>query len=299
LKLFLGIKDPNPLIQERNGLEEVKNLGIQIIFDDEIQYISDSFLTGFIKRITTKKPRFIVKTAVSKNDMYSLRSREKFQISNSISKEINHLLRAKVDAIVVGPATTYFDEPILNSRDLHPVDDLDIDFGSDPFFHALLNTIQDRNELAYISNLNHQPDRIFCISNKYFPKEIFFKNQTQLEDVKGRTIFVVLDSLSEDKMNLLNNLKFKNIFFLKNKTIYDLIIEMTNQFLWNNVMIEGGGFLYNEFLPRLTNGDLIVKIISQKTILDGILFPDTLIINHIKLFSFFAGDDYWQISKIN
>ena len=114
--VYYGLADPNPLVKERNGFKECEAKGVQVIQSPEIAKIGEAFLSGFISRIETGRPQIFLKSALSKEGFYSDLSKSKISLSNSTSNQISQMLRAKFDAIIVGPITVYVDYPGLDFR---------------------------------------------------------------------------------------------------------------------------------------------------------------------------------------
>ncbi len=73
-------------------------------------------LRGFFKRITTGRPHVILKLAVSADGKIAARPGQRTQITGSLFKARVHLLRAQVDAILVGAGTVRADNPSLTCR---------------------------------------------------------------------------------------------------------------------------------------------------------------------------------------
>ena len=73
------------------------------------------FMGGFINRIKNNKPRFHIKMAVSSDGCIGVKQ-NRLQISGEFATAFTHVLRSKVDAVVVGMGTIIADSPNLNFR---------------------------------------------------------------------------------------------------------------------------------------------------------------------------------------
>jgi len=57
-KLFIGNLDQNPIVKKNSNLQKLSELGIEVILDENIKKISDSFLEGFFSRFYAKITTF-------------------------------------------------------------------------------------------------------------------------------------------------------------------------------------------------------------------------------------------------
>jgi diaminohydroxyphosphoribosylaminopyrimidine deaminase/5-amino-6-(5-phosphoribosylamino)uracil reductase len=106
--------DPNPLVSGR-GIKRLKEAGVQVevgICEEACQELN----APFGKSITTRTPWVILKAAVSLDGKAATRSGDSRWISSGASRKQVHLLRTRVDAVMVGIGTVERDDPLLNIR---------------------------------------------------------------------------------------------------------------------------------------------------------------------------------------
>lgn len=263
-KVYLGLRDPNPLVRERDSIRLLKENSIEVIFSKEIEEIAKEFLTGFLRRIINRKPRIFIKAALSKEGFYKSALAKNGRLSDEGSDNISQFIRQSVDAIIVGPNTVYIDSPQLNFRGIK-IQKITEEIGN-IYFRYLKNFLSNNELISKINHRNNQPFRFYCITNKYFPKAIFFKKLSVLE--KEKTIFILLDNVEDDKLKLLKSLTTHDLLFSQNfESIPDLVF---SNFTLNTVLVEGGNFLYTQFGSILDEDDYIFEIHSDKNLENGI-----------------------------
>ncbi|WP_061249319.1 bifunctional diaminohydroxyphosphoribosylaminopyrimidine deaminase/5-amino-6-(5-phosphoribosylamino)uracil reductase RibD [Leptospira alstonii] len=114
--LYYGWKDLHPLVREIDGLELCQRAGIGVVSDPDLREIAEESLFGFFSRIEKKRPSVILKTAVSKEGFFSSKDKSPIRLSGNTSDHLTSVLRAKCDAVLVGPGTLFRDNPGLEFR---------------------------------------------------------------------------------------------------------------------------------------------------------------------------------------
>lgn len=113
-RVFIGIKDPNPLVAGK-GIAMLKEAGIKVkcnLLVAEISHQLESFLTYIQK----DRPFVFIKSAVSLDGKIADDCGNSKWITNETSRERVHQLRAEADAIITGVATVNRDDAMLNVR---------------------------------------------------------------------------------------------------------------------------------------------------------------------------------------
>lgn len=288
-KLFIGMEDPNPIVRQKNPYQLLLNNGIEVTYSDEIKTISNEFLSGFISRIKNKKPRLILKSALSREGFFKSGKRENIKFSNPKSDIIIQLLRQSVDAIFVGPATVNTDSPALNFRGISNL--YESIASNNILFETISEILNDDLLIDFINRRNHQPKRFYCITNNLYPKKSFFEKLKMLD--YRNTYFILLEKINDNYIKELKLYSENPLLSLKSpKKLGQLVFE---NFEFNTIMIEGGNFLYSEFLSFFSEDDRIIEIESEFEIKKGdfpIWFRDKKyrILDKLKI-----GSDLWKI----
>ncbi|MDX1958592.1 MAG: bifunctional diaminohydroxyphosphoribosylaminopyrimidine deaminase/5-amino-6-(5-phosphoribosylamino)uracil reductase [Leptospiraceae bacterium] len=290
-KLILGNLDPNPIVQKNSGLDRVKNAGIEIVFDENIRNISNSFLEGFFSRIKYSSPAYIIKTATSREGFFASKDRKSLRLTSDSTDYYSQVLRSRVDAIIVGPATTFYDSPSLNYRKLNPRVEALIEKESNPFFKSILGEFNILESLV-----SRKIYRTFVISKKYFPREEFFLKQKKInEELRTKdTIFFSLDELNTEEEEQIQKITEYSIEKIQLNELREKISEKLFSLGVSRAIVEGGNLLYSEFTDKMTEFDSILKIETPVSISNGI--PP----NVPKLDSNLIArvdSDYWKIAK--
>ena len=112
-RVVYGVQDQNPLVSGK-GIEALKKAGIQT---EQIPFkaIAD-FYEGSFQSLRTKRPYLIAKVAMTANGIISPADRNSRWITNEMSLNWVHQLRARCDAVLVGADTVLLDRPHLTVR---------------------------------------------------------------------------------------------------------------------------------------------------------------------------------------
>jgi diaminohydroxyphosphoribosylaminopyrimidine deaminase / 5-amino-6-(5-phosphoribosylamino)uracil reductase len=113
-RVVIGAIDKNPNHQGR-GLDQLRRAGVAVttgVLEDECDLLN----VGFSKWITSGLPWVIAKVAQSLDGRITRPAAEPQWLTNDRSVRIVHLLRATVDAILVGAETVRRDNPRLTVR---------------------------------------------------------------------------------------------------------------------------------------------------------------------------------------
>lgn len=113
-RVVVGARDPNPQINGR-GIQWLKEAGVEVI-EGILQDDCAGLNKPFEKYITKKIPYVTLKAALSLDGKIATATGESKWISNTLSRQYVHELRAEVDAILVGAGTLKQDDPLLTVR---------------------------------------------------------------------------------------------------------------------------------------------------------------------------------------
>ena len=112
-KVFIAMKDPNPLVNGK-GVKALQGKGVAVrtgLKEEESKKLNEFY----VKFIMKKMPFVILKAAISLDGKIATSKGESKWISGEVSRKYVHKVRSKVDAILVGIGTVLKDDPELNT----------------------------------------------------------------------------------------------------------------------------------------------------------------------------------------
>ncbi|MFO7887394.1 MAG: bifunctional diaminohydroxyphosphoribosylaminopyrimidine deaminase/5-amino-6-(5-phosphoribosylamino)uracil reductase RibD [Eubacteriales bacterium] len=228
-RVFIGMKDPNPLVAGR-GVEILEKNGIEVksgILEKEAVELNEIF----IKYITENKPFCILKTAMSLDGKIATSSGDSKWISNEKSRKYVHQLRHRVSGIMVGIGTVLADDPMLTTR-------LENKKGKDP--HRIIIDTEGRIPLdSKILNLKSHSKTIIATTEKISSEKV-----RSLEDKNAE---VVICPLKNNKVDL--------------NYLFDYLAKMGI----DSILVEGESTL-NESLLKENLIDKVITFIAPKII---------------------------------
>ena len=113
-KVVVATQDPNPLVAGK-GIARLKKAGIPVMIG-LLQKESQQLNEGWNKFITQKLPFVTLKAACSLDGKIAAEDGTSKWISNDLSRQKVHEMRAASDAVLVGVNTVLKDDPRLNVR---------------------------------------------------------------------------------------------------------------------------------------------------------------------------------------
>ncbi len=113
-RVVVGMIDPNPEVSGK-GILALQEAGIPVtmgVLEEECQWLN----RFFTKYITTGQPYIIAKIAQSLDGCIATVYGQSKWITGEESRKATHVIRAEVDAVLVGAVTVSKDDPELNVR---------------------------------------------------------------------------------------------------------------------------------------------------------------------------------------
>ena len=116
-KVFIGSRDPNPLVSGK-GAKQLRAEGIEVI-EDFLREECDQLNPIFFHYIQTKRPYVLLKYAMTADGKIATSTGESKWITGELARAKVQETRHQYRAIMVGVETVLADNPMLNSRMLN------------------------------------------------------------------------------------------------------------------------------------------------------------------------------------
>ncbi|MDD0823602.1 bifunctional diaminohydroxyphosphoribosylaminopyrimidine deaminase/5-amino-6-(5-phosphoribosylamino)uracil reductase RibD [Mannheimia sp. AT1] len=113
-KVFIGSRDPNPLVSGK-GAKQLKAAGVEVI-EDFMRAECDELNPIFFHYIQTKRPYVLLKYAMTADGKIATHTGESKWITGELARAKVQQTRHQYSAIMVGVETVLADNPMLNSR---------------------------------------------------------------------------------------------------------------------------------------------------------------------------------------
>lgn len=113
-KVFIGSRDPNPLVSGK-GAKQLRAAGIEVI-EDFLREECDQLNPIFFHYIQTKRPYVLLKYAMTADGKIATSTGESKWITGELARAKVQETRHQYRAIMVGVETVLADNPMLNSR---------------------------------------------------------------------------------------------------------------------------------------------------------------------------------------
>ena len=149
------------------SIEKLKQAGLNVsIINNVNNFINPNYNN---KNLHNRLISYIGKIATSKNNKISNNSINEKYITNSVSLQLTHLIRATVDGILIGKNTLLNDNPLLNVRH-ESLPEIKIEkyvlWGSDK--KAINNVIDKHRDKTFITNFDSVNSNIQNLENLTF-----------------------------------------------------------------------------------------------------------------------------------
>ncbi len=278
-KIYIENLDPN---LNKTGIQYLIN------YDFEIERISifqkpHFALNSFFSTIQNKKPEYYIKIATDKNGLMGISSKS-LLVTGLSGKYLTMLLRAKVDAVMVGPGTISIDQPELTFRKIENMDSIQKEFekeiiklkkeifllreNNQPYDEFIRGIILFHKEILEETNFyNYQPKRVFLLGRIFKNFYEFYKKQIHLTEKYHQNCYFLipekykyqydLDKLDKEFYMIVPNRENSNFISYINQ----FFIEIEAQ----KVLIEAGLNLFHYFYNNFKI-DKIYWIQNQKAI---------------------------------
>ena len=106
--------DPDERVSGK-GYALLRAAGVEVV-EGVLAAEAGDAMAGYLIRSLRKRPEVILKLAISADGMIGVRGEGQIEITGDISRRQVHLMRAQVDAILIGIATAVEDNPELTVR---------------------------------------------------------------------------------------------------------------------------------------------------------------------------------------
>ncbi|TGK10017.1 bifunctional diaminohydroxyphosphoribosylaminopyrimidine deaminase/5-amino-6-(5-phosphoribosylamino)uracil reductase [Leptospira fletcheri] len=313
--LYYGWRDPNPLVKKKDGLAELKDAGVNVVPHPELSEIASVFLFGFSSAVLRSKPSILLKSSLSADGFYSSDRGLKEKISSTVSDFFLSVLRAKMDAILVGPKTVRIDLPKLNFRapkkqipvfkkiDILKSDTAPLPGGFSGLISELFRFAGKEEVISEHATYerDYQPLRVFFLPEESEVPEDFWKTQEELNSKydSKKIAFFLSDDIKYDTASRkrLEDLSEGRVISYPKHSFKDLVLERLAGWGVNIALVEGGNFLYSEFSREMQIGDACLQVRSGAIHLEQGRRPDwkTELCPDEK---FRVDSDEWEILKI-
>ena len=260
---YVVIYTPDPSLPE-SGCDILRNHGRRAMIRNNATQprYGEAFLSGFLSRVAGCGPRLHFKAAVTSDGFLGVRDR-RLSISGPTAFAVGQFLRAKLDAVLVGPGTIQTDLPalVLRPRQLHAMTSVRRTAGRDVFYDALY--AEETAVRAAIQNASaeYQPLRVFILGRPFERAAEFLTAQAQLTAATGRApAFAVLPGHFDAWRRLIDRAEFdrdetsiasdahgiglKQLPTLDDPNFAPITRAYLGQLGCNEVLVEGGARLF-------------------------------------------------------
>ena len=178
------------------GAEKLRRAGKTVIFREAEAEIARAYLAGFFRRFRGAGPRLHFKAAITLDGYISAGGDKRLMISGPGAKCFTQILRAKTDAVLVGPGTSALDLPGLELRPQDPGESLkNFLFQGDVFCDSIAANLSDLRTQLDEASEKYQGKRIFILGRPFEREVEFLEKQNRLSETTGKSSVYLCDGL--------------------------------------------------------------------------------------------------------
>lgn len=189
-RVFLGIGDPNPLVNGQ-GIQQLQNAGIEVQAGLCAEQIKRQ-LEYFLCRITKGRPFVIWKAALSMDGKYAAKDGSSRWISGARPRLAVHRLREEADVIITGIGSVLKDDPLLNVRLPRP--------RKQPLRAILDSSLRLPMDSQIAASAKEYPTILFCATGQ--------ENTAKARELSIRGVQIQPVQSHQDRLNLAEILDF-------------------------------------------------------------------------------------------
>ncbi len=263
----------------------LKNSGINSLSESGIQTERISIfnlphfaLSSFNSIVLNQRPQYFLKVTTDESGIMGS-TEKKIQITGKEGSIFTMILRAKCDAVIVGPGTVRIDLPRLDVR----WDDSKINYTfEDLYKKSIIQKKQDEYFDEFLRGIflfykeileetkfyDYQPYRIFILG-KYFPEFLnFYQKQIEItKQTKKPFYFFVQEKYSgEYNLNLVQKEYLQIIPNMENPNFFQFLNRFLHSLGVQKVLIESGKKMFDFFVKFLNSEDRIYYVKLKKNI---------------------------------
>jgi diaminohydroxyphosphoribosylaminopyrimidine deaminase/5-amino-6-(5-phosphoribosylamino)uracil reductase len=113
-RVFVGSRDPNPLVNGR-GIARLRRAGVEVV-TDVLPEACAALNAHWLRFIQSGRPYVTLKAAITLDGRIATRTGDSRWVTGEAARREVHLMRDRVDAVLVGAGTARADDPLLTTR---------------------------------------------------------------------------------------------------------------------------------------------------------------------------------------